>query len=194
MGAIEAQSFTERRDALTDEIGGLMRARGAAVLDGKPFDADRLYEARSELAALDAAEEEAVRRSRAAQDAQRAAERAEARAALGKDLDRYLKAVERAESACRAMIAELKQADELAGAMRVHVRTIGGGLPICLEPSEVLSRHTAMLATSLAPVVGLAWNAGIKIEAHLPIEDWTAHARNVVTSATQPIIEGNNHV
>ena len=54
-------TLQDRRAALTAEITTLEREQGAAVLDGKPFDAKPLIAAREALEALDTAEAEQSR-------------------------------------------------------------------------------------------------------------------------------------
>lgn len=72
------------RDAVEARIDGLRRARGAALLDGLPFDVTQLSEAEAELQALDDAEAEARRRQSAAADDAQVAARAAAIKAFGK--------------------------------------------------------------------------------------------------------------
>src|SRR4051794_20624887 len=60
--------FASRRAAAHADIAVLEREQGAALLDGVDFDADLLATRRAEIAAIDAAESEAVRRQRIAEE------------------------------------------------------------------------------------------------------------------------------
>lgn len=76
-------TLIERRASAAAALAELEREQGVALLDGQPFDAERLAQCRAELAALDAAETETVRRERAAVASVAAQEREEARIAMG---------------------------------------------------------------------------------------------------------------
>ena len=69
MGQTQMSTMQDRRAPLTAEVTALERQQGAAVLNGKTFDAKPLIAAREALEALDTAETEQSRRDR--EDAQR---------------------------------------------------------------------------------------------------------------------------
>jgi hypothetical protein len=185
-----APTLAKRRTEREAELAVLERAQAVAVLDGDAFDASRLIECRLELAALDGAEAEAVRRERAAESAEKAQERAEARKGLSDSLEAYLAAVERAEASAKAMVADLVLVETLADAMRGQCRVVGGAmLPIPLEQNDTRLKLSAMLVTQLAPL-GVRNRIGcMEWSSVAPMPDWPATARKYVGGALKPFIE-----
>lgn len=185
-----AQTIPERRASATAELAEQERAQGAAMLDGEAFDASRLAKCRAELEALDAAETEAVRRSRAEAAAAEAARRSATRKALAGSLDGYLAAVFRAEKAAREMVEQIKLADTLAVAMHRDCRALDRKTPVSIDPYEVKSKHSIALATLLRGLGGMNQYGCLKWNSSPPITDWIGHARKFVATAIQPFAEG----
>jgi hypothetical protein len=203
MGAIETEPMTEaegiaalaeRRVVLEAEMEELQRARGAALLDGKVFNGQRLHGVELEIATIDAAEAEWQRRQRAHEALKRAEVHDAARHGMAHALSEYLSRLEHAERTAKALGVELQMLEMHAETMRQHARTLGCGLPISLEAHEVTLAHSRMLASVLRKLAGhasqdsfgaLTWNSAE------PIDDWGTFARKYIAAALQPLIEGD---
>lgn len=185
-----APTLLDRRATAEAAIATLEREQGAAALDGKSFDPTPLSRARMELAALDAAEAEAVRRDRATEADTRALEAAEARVRLAELLDRYVDATGDVEASAKALVDDLADVEAIADQMRGEVRGLGHIIPISLDTSESRNKLSALLATALRKAGGRNHFGGISWNSMIPIPDAKAHARKYVTEALQPIIKG----
>lgn len=186
----EQPSLADRRAAAAASLASLEREQAVAILDGKPFDAKALVECREQLAALAGAETEQVRRDRAAVASLGAEQRAETRKAMSGTLEAYVAAIERAETAGRAMVDEFKQADAMADHLRRQIRSLGSLVPTSLDPNETRLKHSTMLATILRTLGRpnrfgcMEWNSVP------PIPDWKAHVDKFVAPTVTAYIQG----
>lgn len=193
MTTVAAPSLAERRTATATELETLEREQAVAVLDGKSFDAKRLAECREELAALDGADAEQVRRDRAATAAQGVHHKAETRSAMAETLKAYLDAVEGAEAAARTMVDGFKQADAKADQMRRQIRSLGGMSPTSLDPNETRLKHSAMLATALATLNHPNRFGALTWTSVPPIPDWSGYVHKFVAPVVEAYFQGESH-
>lgn len=123
-----------KRQAAESKLRDLRREHGAAILDGKRFDATKIAAAEAEIAALDVAREESFRRGREAVPAREAAK-------FAADLDRYallemikLAAITEAEDAAKKLARALASAHNVNAEMvslsgSMHLRADGNAIP-----------------------------------------------------------------
>lgn len=183
-------TLADRREAAAARLAELEREQGVALLDDKPFDASALNQCRDDLAALERAEDETVRRARA--DASRTAAEAQtvARKALAGSLDDYLAAVGRVEQSARSLADDLKLIEGLSDTLRTNTRAAGVRVPVSLERSSMQHSHSAFLATLLSGIGGRSYYGAIRWTSVQPISDLSAHARKFVAAAILPLTEG----
>ncbi|WP_442577908.1 hypothetical protein ACSBOB_20390 [Mesorhizobium sp. ASY16-5R] len=147
-------SIGARLAAATQRLADLRREQGAALLDGQPFDHGGLTEAENEIAALNVAETESVRRERevaakAVDDAHR-----KMRRKIGKQEQKRLAAVERAERAANELASALKEALETGTGIEASVRVLGHRPIRYLEANDYERRLSCRLAWAFLPLTG----------------------------------------
>lgn len=158
-------SLDHRRTELHGQLTSLERAHGAAVLDGRKFDASSIPVLRQELTALDAAAGEQSRRDREAAAA-------ELQAARGKLLSRFaeleqerLSAWEDAEKATRALASAASRILDTSQTQAVIVSKLGKPVPGMITRPEILSLLAWRLSAVLSGISGgrlgtLEWRPG----------------------------------
>ena len=142
--------------ALASRIAELRAKRGAAQLDGQPFnDAAALAEAEASLAALEDAEAEASRRGAERQRQADAARDAGLRSKVDLAMLDYFKAITAAEEATRTLAASVKAALTAADAVsRAANEFQHGAAPLVLSKQSVLLRLSRMISNSLREIDG----------------------------------------
>ncbi|TIL43646.1 hypothetical protein [Mesorhizobium sp.] len=149
-----ADISTRRTEAET-RLAELRQLQGVALLDDQDFYHAPLDEVEKELAALDAAEGEAVRRQR--QEAARAEQ--ERLANLRKTLtiveEHRLEAVDRAEKAAHSPTDALKEVRARSADATRLLRSLGVHPATQLDAYESEFRMSLRFATALKPLVGL---------------------------------------
>ena len=179
-------TLQDRRAALTAEIATLERQQGAAVLDGKAFDAKPLIAAREALEALDTAEAEQSRRDREAEAARSSKEIGQARKDARETLTVYLAALDRVKATTEALAADLTALQEHGGKLAPLALRLGGASSAWLiekrECALAVSRQMAAILAPLGRTFGeIEWPTR-------PLKpDWDAHARQV-RSIINPLI------
>ncbi|TIL43414.1 hypothetical protein [Mesorhizobium sp.] len=155
--------ISTRRTEAETRLTELKHRQGVALLDDQEFDHTPLDAVEKELAALDAAEGEAVRRQR-----EQAAKAEEARrTALKEKLERLnqdrLDAAERAEEAARAFTEASKEwiARNADCARIVRALNKTGGGAMLLDAGETEMRLSQMLTCALKPLFGLRRKLGM---------------------------------
>jgi hypothetical protein len=114
------QTLAAREEAVVKRIRQLKRERGAAILDGRPFDSSEFGRLSAELDDIHAAQEEGTRRLRAEQPriaARSYAKHLEGLRAAGAD---RVAALKRVEKATRDLAPALADAMTAAKTMREH--------------------------------------------------------------------------
>lgn len=146
--------FHGRRAALEVQIADAQERQGAALLDGRPFDASGLAELHGQLNALIAAEGEQARRERDKLERQEQKRLASLRATLEQVEQDRLAACDRAQAAAR----ELAKAMSEIVARSADAATISGALGARggseLVQTEVETRLSVRLTHALAPLIG----------------------------------------
>ena len=187
-------SIAERRQDALARLETLRRRRGAAVLDGTPFEDAEIVEAEHEIDALAQAEVEAVRRERDAE----AARLAEISESLGTDLggkeDERLAAIARAENGARELVAGLGAALQAAGDMRGLARQLRQAVPAKLDGPAMVSRLSQRLVAILATLPGHTYRFGAvewrscwrKAE-----DDWAERERAELAQDIDQLSKGN---
>lgn len=182
-----------RQDALA-RLETLRRRRGAAVLDGAPFDDDEIDKAEHEIDALAQAEVEAAHRARDAE----VARLAEISESLGADIARKegerLAAIARAEKGARDLVAGLGAALQAAGEIRGLARQRGQAVPAKLDGPALASRLSQRLVAILATLPDHTYRFGAvewrscwrKAE-----DEWAAHERAELAQDIDQLTKGN---
>lgn len=178
-----ADDLVARRAKVQALVDRLRAERGAAHLDGKPFDPGPLNEAVSQLAALDDAATEQWRRAREAEHDGRDKKRAAALRKFRKAEAARLEAVAKADEAAAAMVAAALEAMKLAReAHRTAFEGLGRNLSgldrlQCQKRfSDYLSRQLAALADS--PGAGYLGNLTLSPSRNFPhARDWLGGER-----------------
>jgi hypothetical protein len=180
-----------RREALTTQIRELEREQGAAVLDGRTFDARPLVDAHDELKALDSAETEAARRDRIAAAQSLDADRAHARKEIAEERDRYVAALKRVEDHAKAITADLRVVQSAAENLASLCRRLGSpGTAFVVDPKLTADTISRLFAAELTQVGARCSYGNLKWPSVPLNPDWSAHGRKVA-EALQPLIEGN---
>lgn len=169
-----------RREQLKARAENLRRARGAALLEGKPFDDAKIRSVQSEVDALDDAEREATRRD--AEEAANAAltRRTAARSRLAETETERLAAVGALEKAAREMGESLRRVLSLSADISAAARGLGFARPAVLDRGEVERRLSRYIASVLASPP--TWSMGVLEWGSLPPtpDDWKEAERAVV--------------
>ena len=179
-------TLQDRRAALTAEITTLEREQGAAVLDGKPFDAKPLIAAREALEALDTAEAEQSRREREAEALVHAEDSAKARQEAREALSSYLGSLDRVKALSESLSQELKALRTEGDRLPVLARRLGGQTSAWqLDGRAAEKTVSGLMASILAPLGRdfgqITWPAP-------PLKpDWSAHAAHI-RSIIDPLI------
>jgi len=181
-------TLQDRRAALAAEIVALEREQGAAVLDGKAFDAKPLIAAREALDALDAAEAEQSRRYREAEAARSIEEIGQARREARETLTAYLAALDSVKATTETLAADLGELKAHGEKLSPLAVSLGGVSSAWLldkrECAVAVSRQMAAILAPLGRTFGeIEWPTR-------PLKpDWSAHAAQV-ESILKPLIEG----
>lgn len=187
-------SISERRQDALARLETLRRRRGAAVLDGTPFEDGEIVEAEHEIDALAQAEVEAVRRERD----EEAARLAEISRSLGEDIagmeEVRLAAIARAEQGARELVAGLGAALEASADMRGLARQLGMPVPAKLDGPAMASRLSQRLVAILSTLPGHSYRFGAvewrscwcKAE-----DDWSGHERTELAQDIDQLTKGH---
>ena len=139
---------SRRADTLT-RIEEAERDQGAALLDGGKADGSALLALHSELTVIEAADREASRRAREAEEAEAHAARIEAAKRGATHLSALAAAFGAAERHAEAFAAEARKAMEAAKLLRAEAPAIGVRIPLGLD-------QNASVAKALSHIVGNA--------------------------------------
>ena len=120
---------------LRNELAELRRARGAAALDGKPFDASRLTAIEAELAAAEDAEAESARRSHHAHEQTEDNWHSDLLARVDTLSAERTEALGRAEKACRDMAAAIKDFKDATKSLLTVSGRLGASAPLQFDVS-----------------------------------------------------------
>jgi hypothetical protein len=134
------------REALETEITGLRRQRGAARLDGRPFDDGTIAAKQAERDALVDAEAERVRREREAAAKAWQAKRTELIEQRSHQVELYLEDVAAMESAARKYLEARNAAVARAETIAKLSHGIDAAVPLTLARSSVVSRLSGLFA------------------------------------------------
>lgn len=154
-------AFADRRADLMQEREALRRARGAAMLDGKDFDACRLTAIGDALVALDDAEIEEARRAAAEAATALEQSRAGVRAEITEHDSARLQALAKAETAAREMVTQLAEFVRLGSAIADSCDDLGTAPPVVLSRSDIDTRLSRRLAAALGPIQSSAYSFGV---------------------------------
>ncbi|TIO26937.1 hypothetical protein [Mesorhizobium sp.] len=149
-----ADISTRRIEAET-RLAELRQMQGIALLDDTEFDHSPLNAVENELAALDAAEGEAVRRQREQAAAAEQERLANLRQTLAIVEEHRLEAVDRAEKAARDLTDALKEVRARSADATRLLRALGVHPAVQLDTYESEFRMSLRFATALKPLVGL---------------------------------------
>lgn len=152
-----APDWSGRKLGAIDNLDQLRRERGVALLDGKPFDDRTIVQAEAELDAIDAAEVEAERRRRVAQEAAVQARRAELTAHLTETVDVRSKAITEAELATYKLASSLEQLLATSKDISRTMQALGHNAPMSMDENSVKLRASLRMAAILGPVCGSAF-------------------------------------
>jgi len=154
-----ATLIERRNDALT-RLDMLRRKRGAAVLDGTPFEDGQIIATEQEIDALAQAEVESVRRERDDEASRLAtiAERLSGEIADSEDC--RLAAIRKAENGARDLVAGLDEALKAAGDIRNLARRLGKPVPAKLDGPAMASRLSQRLVAILSTLPGHTYRFG----------------------------------
>lgn len=143
-------TLSERISAAEAKLSGLRARRGSALLDGEVIDAGEVAALESEIAALQDAQGEQVRRERAAAGQARASHIAEQRARyreLEKKRDASLRS---SEAGFREGIAGLEEAEAYTAEMASLAHQITGGVPSPLNSFDFIRRMSNNICAVLS--------------------------------------------
>lgn len=142
------------RVAIETKLDSLRRDRGAALLDGRKFDAGEISRLENDLAALDDANGERARRQRAAAQAEWQCEQAQQRArVVTLEADR-LAAVAVAEQAARSLAAAIGKVIEVSMDEAAALHKATGAAPMALHRPDVENRLAGRLSAVMQTVKG----------------------------------------
>lgn len=154
-----ADISTRRTEAET-RLAELRQMQGIALLDDQEFDHGPLDAVEKELAALDAAEGEAVRRQREQAAAAEQERLANLRETLAIVEENRLEAVDRAEKAARDLCDALKEVRARSADATRLLRALGVRPAVLLDVFETEFRMSLRLAAAIKPLVGLGRRFG----------------------------------
>lgn len=178
----------EWRANVRAELAEMEQGAVDAVLAGQPFDPGKIAAMQAEVAMVDAAEAEQSRRERVQEAEQREQGRVGARQALSASYDRYLAAVGAAETAARAMVANLATLQAEADAMTKLTITVAGQPPLALDPHALKSRHSRFIGALMNSLGTPNHYGDLSWPSCPPDGDWTEHARKAVGNSINSII------
>src|SRR5438105_9098016 len=148
-------SLTERRGDAASRLAGLQRKRGATLLDTGALPAElgsAVGGVESEVEAIDEALTEQERRRRDGEAAAQAARLAELRTRLAAAESERLDAVERSETAARALADGLRDTLKATRALNQIIVAIDGHRPSGLEISTIEQRLSGRLSVVLKTI------------------------------------------
>jgi hypothetical protein len=179
------------RDELLTKMGNLRAQRGAAVLDGRPFDVTALSTVSAALEAQDDAEAETLRRERAAA-AQAAAERHGRLVADVASVDTArMASLAAAQEAAHAMVTHLGHYRHASAQLVALARGAGAPVPMSITWLMLARRLGSMIGAALK-VIASGPNALGNLEWHsdgLDHSDWLATERRASAREIAEIIE-----
>lgn len=149
-----------RRQEAETRLTELRQMQGIALLDDTEFDHSPLHAVENELAALDAAEGEAVRRQREQAAAAEQERLANLRQTLAIVEEHRLEAVDRAENAARDLCDALKEVRARSADGTRLLRALGVRPAVLLDVFETEFRMSLRLASAIKPLVGLGRRFG----------------------------------
>lgn len=153
-------TLAERRKDVLASLDVLRRKRGAAVLDGAPFDDNQIIAAEQEIDALAQAEIEAVRRERDDE----ATRLEELVVSLSNELNEKeedrLVAIRQAEKGARELVAGLTAAFDAADSIRNLARRLGRPVPTKIDRPAMAGRLSQRLVAILATLPGHPYRFG----------------------------------
>jgi hypothetical protein len=186
-------TLAERRDDALARLDKLRRRRGAAVLDGKPFDDRAIIAAEQEVDALAQAEVEAARRERDDEAARLAQIASALSGELSSNEEERLAAIRRAERGARELVAGLAEALRVADDMRDLARRLGMPVPAKLDGPAMASRLSQRLVAILSTLPGHPYRLGA-VEWRScwrePEDDWAERERAELSAEIDSLKKG----
>lgn len=184
-------TLSDRRAVIEGEIETLLVQQGAALLDGKEFDAAAIKTRKGELAAIDAAQAETHRRERQATADSIAQDRQYARSEVVEELKRYQDALKRVEGHAKGLVADLLILQSAATALQSLAGRLGfPGVGFTLHGKGTAKAVSRLLASELQKVGGIAYYGDMTWPSVPPKPDWSAQGR-IVATAFAPLVEGH---
>jgi hypothetical protein len=188
------ETIETRRTEAEAKLGKLRSARGAATLDGKEFDVAELNALESELASLDAADGEQVRRERAEAQKEFATRRAEMRKELAGLEATRLGEIQDMNSAARTLAETIgKNFDTVRQMSEVAHAISSESAPIPLQAPAVALRLSARLSAVMGGITGhrhrlghIAWEGS---SLYREADDWRALEAALMERHLKPLIE-----
>jgi hypothetical protein len=185
-----APTLAEQRAAAQSALVGLEMEQGRCWLDGKPFDPALIDAQQAEIAAIDAAEAETVRRERAAQAAQWASQRDDARKVAAIALATHDAALERVRDSVKELVADIGVMQAAAATMALQCNRMGIRPPDALTASHLTVNVSRLLAGELMAIGGRTYFGHLKWPS-VSAPDWADYTARL-TSSLNPIIEGTS--
>ena len=139
----------EARDDIEVRLAALRRQRGAATLDGKPFDNSTITALELQLEAMDEADAELTRRERDAAARQRTAVLEACREDMVRTNDKRIAAVEQAEKALEQFAVAIGDVLKHATFMTALCREMGVPTPSAFTTGEHAQRISHYVAVVL---------------------------------------------
>lgn len=191
MTVTEAPTLLERRIKAEAALLTLEREQGAALLDGKPFDAAVIAEIKAELSAIEHAERATNRRDSAANAEQGAAQRRQAAQDARGALSAYSDAVTRGEAATKALAGELAAIDQAAATLRKAFLVMQRRLPIPLEAHAMRTTLSRLMIGELNKVAEPNRLGDIKWPSVPRNQVWLDHVERYIKPAVETAIQEN---
>jgi len=187
-------NIAERRSEVETKLSKLRAQRGAAVLDGEPFDSAELSDLEGEVASLAAAGDEQINRDRAEERLEFEKRRSQLRKELAALEATRLGAVQDANHAARDLARALERVlTSNAEMAKVATEITGGKAPSILGVHGLVQRLSGRLSAVMQSIPGyparfgsIVWQ-GASLHSHA--DDWRALEQTALRPHLKPLIE-----
>jgi ribosomal protein L29 len=186
--------LTERRAEAETRLMELRAQRGVAMLDGNSFSDAEIDSLEHELAGLNEAEGEAVRRERAATASERQKRLAELRKQLTALEATRLGAVQDANTSARTLAESIESVLSVNAEMaKIAHEFTGGKVSVMMMESDLVSRLSGRLSAVMGSITGyrnrfggIEWRGA---SLYRPVDDWRACEAALMEPHLEPLME-----
>ena len=186
--------IAERHSEVEAKLNKLRAQRGAAVLDGEPFDNAELSDLEGEVASLAAAGDEQINRARAEERLEFEKRRSQLRKELAALEATRLGELQDMNTAARTLADTIgKHFDTVRQMAEVAHAISGKSAPTPLQAPAIALRLSARLSAVMSGITGYRHRLGhiewLGSSMHRPSDNWRQEEEKILEGHLRPLIE-----